>query len=36
VPWSELDRKTSIEHHLPMLILLSFAMLATIQFLLSH
>jgi hypothetical protein len=36
VPWSDLDRKTSIEHHLPALILLSFGLLAAIQFLLSH
>lgn len=36
VPWSDLDRKTSIEHHLPALILLSFAALALIQLLLSH
>ena len=36
VPWRDLDRKTSIEHHLPLLILLSFALLAGIQFLLTH
>lgn len=35
VPWRELDRKTSIEDHLPMLILLGFAVLATIQLLLQ-
>jgi hypothetical protein len=35
VPWSDLDRKTSIEHHLPALILLSFGLLAAIQFLRS-
>lgn len=36
VPWRELDRKTSIEQHLPALILLSFGLLAGIQFLLTH
>lgn len=36
VPWSQLDRKTSIEQHLPLLILLAFALLATIQVLLSR
>jgi len=36
VPWRELDRKTSIEHHLPALILLGFGILATIQILLSQ
>jgi hypothetical protein len=37
VPWRELDRKTSIEQHLPALILLSFGLLAAIQvLLLSH
>jgi hypothetical protein len=36
VPWRELDRKTSIEHHLSVLILLSFGVLASIQFLLTH
>jgi len=35
VPWRELDRKTSIEHHLPALILFSFGLLASIQLLLS-
>jgi hypothetical protein len=35
VPWRELDRKTSIEDHLPALILLGFGVLATIQVLLQ-
>jgi hypothetical protein len=35
VPWRDLDRKTSIEHHLPALILFSFGLLAAIQLLLS-
>lgn len=34
VPWRDLDRRISLEQHLPLLILLSFAMLAGIQFLL--
>jgi hypothetical protein len=34
VPWRDLDRKTSIEDHLPALILLGFGVLATIQMLL--
>jgi hypothetical protein len=36
VPWRELDRKTSIEHHLPLVILLAFALLAAIQVLLTQ
>lgn len=35
VPWQDLDRKTSIEDHLPALILLGFGVLATIQILLQ-
>jgi hypothetical protein len=35
VPWRDLDRKTSIEDHLPMLILLGFGLLAMIQVLLQ-
>lgn len=35
VPWRDLDRKTSIEDHLPALILLGFGVLATIQILLQ-
>lgn len=35
VPWRDLDRKTSIEDHLPALILLGFGLLATIQILLQ-
>jgi hypothetical protein len=34
VPWRDLDRRSSLEHHLPVLILLAFALLAGIQFLL--
>jgi len=33
--WRDLDRKTSIEDHLPALILLGFGLLATIQVLLQ-
>jgi hypothetical protein len=36
VPWRELDRKTSIEQHLPVMILLAFGLLAAIQVLLSQ
>jgi hypothetical protein len=35
VPWRDLDRKTSIEDHLPTLILLGFGVLAAIQLLLQ-
>jgi hypothetical protein len=35
VPWRDLDRKTSIEDHLPALILLGFGVLAAIQVLLQ-
>ncbi|PRQ03568.1 hypothetical protein ENSA5_14420 [Enhygromyxa salina] len=34
VPWRELDRRSSVEHHLTLLILVAFAMLAGIQLLL--
>lgn len=35
VPWRELDRRSSIENHLPLLIVLAFAFLAGIQLLLA-
>lgn len=36
VSWRELDRKTSIEQHLPVMILLAFGLLAAIQVLLTQ
>ena len=34
VPWRDLDRRASLEQHLPLLILLAFGILAAIQLLL--